>query len=468
MYEFDSYLSQLRSLLEVGPRRTQEICEEVRCHLEAQTRALQRSGLGREEAAAQAMRAFGEPKAVARLLAAANSQHHRQQVLRALALGVSIGPPILYLGSVVDYLVRHVTLWGITDGWYVTVLTGSIIGGLCALAVAHWRVRLRWFLAAWLSGPAVLAGWVIWLHFSLRGPGAGAVAMEVIPSAGLPAVLSCAALAVGVAWAVHRWVLAGPDSQPTPTAPGGELAGPSRWRREGEGARMRGRRGRGYILLELLVVCGLIAALAAILATTYGHALRFAREKTCASSLHQLMLAVQMYQEDYGGVPPQELGQLVPWYCSRDLLICPEDQVGGYESTVLEGARAGQRAAETAPTSYFYAGRDLPESATQAGLPLPGTWWRSPGGQASAIYLACVLHGHQVAGESWSDPSRFDRFYNGRVLQVRGDGSVTTRAVDGYKWLSPNVLRLLACPLLFNYDCQGGGNIAAGEASSRT
>jgi hypothetical protein len=68
MHEFEEYLARIRSALSVGERRAQDICAEVKSHLEAAADRLQRSGLSRAEALAEAMRAFGEPHTIGRQL----------------------------------------------------------------------------------------------------------------------------------------------------------------------------------------------------------------------------------------------------------------------------------------------------------------------------------------------------------------------------------------------------------------
>ena len=68
MHEFEEYLKRIRSALNVGARRAEDICAEVRSHLEAAAGQLQQSGLSREEALGEAMRTFGEPHAIGRQL----------------------------------------------------------------------------------------------------------------------------------------------------------------------------------------------------------------------------------------------------------------------------------------------------------------------------------------------------------------------------------------------------------------
>ena len=92
MSEIEEYLSRLRSHLDLPPERADEIVAEVRNHLQARAAELEAGGLSHDEAAAEAVRSFGEPDHIARELLEGNARHRRPQVLRALgAIAVSLG-----------------------------------------------------------------------------------------------------------------------------------------------------------------------------------------------------------------------------------------------------------------------------------------------------------------------------------------------------------------------------------------
>src|SRR5439155_16426604 len=96
------------------------------------------------------------------------------------------------------------------------------------------------------------------------------------------------------------------------------------------------RRRRGFTLLELLVVVGIIAVLLALLLPALNRARRQARSVACLANLHQLGIAFQSYFQQNRGRPPCLYGNLdtteqvwVPLLRremngSHKALLCPE------------------------------------------------------------------------------------------------------------------------------------------------
>src|SRR5690349_1567495 len=102
-------------------------------------------------------------------------------------------------------------------------------------------------------------------------------------------------------------------------------------------------RGRAYTLVELLVVLGVIALLAALLLPSLAAARERGRHAACAAHLKQIGSAIQMYADDHDHcLPPtfdmeQQLSWIEltqPYTKSRGLYQCPSnplqrDHAGG-------------------------------------------------------------------------------------------------------------------------------------------
>lgn len=79
---------------------------------------------------------------------------------------------------------------------------------------------------------------------------------------------------------------------------------------------------QGFTLIELLVVITIIGILAALLFPVFLKVRERARITTCASNLHQIGLAIQMYQEDNNGVLPTQF---------LDASALPADERAGFD-----------------------------------------------------------------------------------------------------------------------------------------
>jgi prepilin-type processing-associated H-X9-DG protein/prepilin-type N-terminal cleavage/methylation domain-containing protein len=96
--------------------------------------------------------------------------------------------------------------------------------------------------------------------------------------------------------------------------------------------RVRGA-GRGFSLLELLVVFGIIAIIAAILFPVFARVRERARQASCASNLRQIGQAFHLYSQDYDGtnLNSMQLGtqartwhaRLEPYVRSNGIYTCP-------------------------------------------------------------------------------------------------------------------------------------------------
>ena len=90
---------------------------------------------------------------------------------------------------------------------------------------------------------------------------------------------------------------------------------------------------RGFTLVELLVVIAIIAVLIAVLLPALGKAREQSRRTVCASNLHQIYLAMQMYAHDHRG-------RLPPKYNYRSVVPVPaEEAVGVFRNMPGDGVQ---------------------------------------------------------------------------------------------------------------------------------
>src|SRR5437762_2546340 len=117
---------------------------------------------------------------------------------------------------------------------------------------------------------------------------------------------------------------------------------------------------RAFTLIELIVVIGVIAMLAAILFPVFAQARRAARKTSCQSNLRQLGMAFHLYAQEYDERLPPYLTPvkyqgvwwrypplLQPYIQSRHLLACPDDVGDGTYKSYFQASDLGL-------TSYFF------------------------------------------------------------------------------------------------------------------
>ena len=121
----------------------------------------------------------------------------------------------------------------------------------------------------------------------------------------------------------------------------------------------RGQPTRGFTLVELLVVIGIIAILAAMLMPVVQAARERARQASCMGNLHQIDIALVTYMVDQPLRPPY-VSVLCNYGLTKEVLICPTDGTKGregskppwdpgqfWETDELSSNLAGEQAFET-------------------------------------------------------------------------------------------------------------------------
>ncbi|GBC93600.1 hypothetical protein HRbin15_02100 [bacterium HR15] len=113
---------------------------------------------------------------------------------------------------------------------------------------------------------------------------------------------------------------------------------------------------RAFTLTELLVVIALLTVLTALLLPVYTLSRRGAQRTVCISHLRQIGLAVRMYRDDYGELPPYL--SAVRIYLNEDgVFVCPVDPLQGQhrvEATIGDAFRLEGNHYLPSGVSYTY------------------------------------------------------------------------------------------------------------------
>jgi prepilin-type N-terminal cleavage/methylation domain-containing protein/prepilin-type processing-associated H-X9-DG protein len=97
------------------------------------------------------------------------------------------------------------------------------------------------------------------------------------------------------------------------------------WRREKESL-LRELRGKGFTLVEMLVVLAIIAVLSAILLPSISALQRYTHQTTCISNMQKIYHALRMYYYDFDGTYPDALyPQLKAYKLTEKDFHCPAD-----------------------------------------------------------------------------------------------------------------------------------------------
>ncbi len=156
---------------------------------------------------------------------------------------------------------------------------------------------------------------------------------------------------------------------------------------------MCSRRERAFTLVEMLVVRAIIAVLVALVLGVIQLARTYSYRATCMSNLRQLVMALKMYDQSWGGPPPMKVAhdtwdKVQPEI--KPVLLCPADP---FKGEMFIGT-AGRKPKNMVRSSYspFYFLNELAECNGWAPLPDAERIWFDcgwcTGGWASLVAFA--------------------------------------------------------------------------------
>ena len=170
--------------------------------------------------------------------------------------------------------------------------------------------------------------------------------------------------------------------------------------------------GRGFTLIELLVVIAIIAILASMLFPVFARAREKARQSACLSNTKQLLLALNMYAQDYDETYPPGYTAfqdspnwrdfVVPYIRNTQVLVCPsqrKDRPVSYGlGYAVQGKSTNCRDDETRVVAIGETGMDLFRTAA-GGLEAQRRSFRAHIALAKELDLPLQIHNREAHAE---------------------------------------------------------------------
>lgn len=184
------------------------------------------------------------------------------------------------------------------------------------------------------------------------------------------------------------------------------------------------RRSTGFTLIELLVVITIIGILAGFLLPSLHTAKEKAHQANCVNNLHQIQLALEMYQSDSGTLPPW-LSNMENYIKSKKVFQCLSDPSRGRQGSRppwhLPGDHGDDRFGET----WDFEGASAAASAAGCGgsVDSEASSMQNPWLQGNSyLYELCAARCSWWSGGMYPDPVNPGQYHDASDAKVDANG----------------------------------------------